>query len=282
VSPLASIFLRARSTDSIDHDSLERLLASLLARGRTAWPDLALSDEAFVERLGRTIAAGADVASRLGAIAAEDLYLVCACETGVPGAREALVDRFWRRIPAYLASMKPGATDVDDVRSIVWMKLFDRSSSLASYRGGSLSSWLKAIAVRTFLDLRSAGPTLPETDVSGAPPETARIRKWDRSLLFAAIRDVLPALPERERWLLHEHYFLGRPLPEIAASLNMTPVAVRQWLHRTRTAIEAETRRRLEADQGIRSDEFESLVRMLGETFDESLSGLLKKQPRRR
>src|SRR5436190_1483073 len=70
-----------------DRAALELLLASFYARGRHAHPRVAVSEQAF----GRHVAGCVTNSSpeSLADIAAEDLYLACACAGGVPGAATA-------------------------------------------------------------------------------------------------------------------------------------------------------------------------------------------------
>src|SRR4029077_12372822 len=74
--------------------SLAPLLASLYARGREAYPGLAVSEEAF----GRYLARCAADPKALSNLAVEDVYLACACSEGVRGATAEFDEKHGRVI----------------------------------------------------------------------------------------------------------------------------------------------------------------------------------------
>lgn len=71
-------------------DQLKTDLAAACARGRAAFAEVPLDDEIFVRHLARAAMRMSDGAA-LSALAAEDLYLACACLVGAPGAADALM-----------------------------------------------------------------------------------------------------------------------------------------------------------------------------------------------
>src|SRR5688572_9620205 len=65
-------------------------LARMLAEARAAWPDLAVSDEAFVDHLAGLIRGDGPVVADLRA---EDLMLACACRLGDTSAIATFIAR---------------------------------------------------------------------------------------------------------------------------------------------------------------------------------------------
>src|SRR3954447_20851908 len=75
-----------------DGAALEKLLASFYARGREAYPRIALDEEAFGRHLARC--AKEAKASSLADLPAPDIYLACACAARVRGAATAFERKF--------------------------------------------------------------------------------------------------------------------------------------------------------------------------------------------
>src|SRR3954470_12578420 len=69
--------------------TLEADLAAACARGHAAYGTLALDDLTFVRCLARAVKTGGADARAISTLALEDLFLACACLTGVEGAAEA-------------------------------------------------------------------------------------------------------------------------------------------------------------------------------------------------
>src|SRR4051812_17222957 len=76
-----------------DKEALEVLLIQCHADARKAWPRVSLPVEAFVAHVAERVPQdrpGVPVAKLLGMMALSDLYLACACATGVREAEEVL------------------------------------------------------------------------------------------------------------------------------------------------------------------------------------------------
>src|SRR5215510_425512 len=76
----------AAAKDLVLLADLDETIQKLLDRGRTAWPTLELSDDAFIRHLGERLALAPDPPRALLAVHAEDLFLACACARGLEEA----------------------------------------------------------------------------------------------------------------------------------------------------------------------------------------------------
>ena len=108
---LVAAFRAESSSPSVDEGAasdaaLEARLAGLVARGRAAYPELAVDGVAFVRFLARAVArAESEAPASLDAIEIEDLYLACACAAGVSGAAARFEELCGTRLGVVLAAV---------------------------------------------------------------------------------------------------------------------------------------------------------------------------------
>jgi RNA polymerase sigma-70 factor (ECF subfamily) len=126
-------------------------LAQLRDAGRAAWAGVTVDDEALGRFLGARLAAE-ELAPDAEPLAIADLYLACACFTGVPGASEALVRACEPPVRASLARLVSPA-EQPEVLQRVWSNLLvadgDTPPRIGQYRGrGSLIAFVRVAAVR--------------------------------------------------------------------------------------------------------------------------------------
>src|SRR5262245_26451515 len=99
---LVEVFREAAGAREMTGEKLDSFLQELLARGRAAWPSVAVPDEAFVRHLAAVCAPGEDAVERLRGLKAEELYLACACALGVKAAVAALDDVYLSQVKVFL------------------------------------------------------------------------------------------------------------------------------------------------------------------------------------
>src|SRR5262245_26794310 len=90
-------------------------LDAALARGRAAWPELAVPPERFLAALRGAIQDSPDPAAALERLAIEDLYLAQACATGAREALDAFSTRCEPSIEAGLRAMGLRAELIEEV-----------------------------------------------------------------------------------------------------------------------------------------------------------------------
>ena len=163
-----------------------------------------------------------------------DERLASLAARGVERAFETLVDRHRSHLVRSCARILPESEAEDAVQQALL------SAHQALQRNGAperFSPWLHRIAVNAALkQLRRTPEELPldeeRTDGVEQPSQTQERRERLRET-FAAVG----ALPARQRRALVLRELEGRSHAEIARSLGLTPGAVRQLIHRARSAV---------------------------------------------
>lgn len=267
---------------SVDHGGAPAVtggaaLAAVYLRAREAWPAVTVSRQAFEEH----------VRARLGDEApgahGEDLYLACACLLGAPGAEEEFHRVYLADIGSVLRGIDSSAGFTDEVRQILWEKLF-ATPKLADYSGrGPLANWVGVAAQRIALSLkrreapRQAMP-LPSADqlvAPGSDPELTYLRARYRPQLEEALAAALRSLSERERMILRLNLVGGATYARIGAMYRVNQSTVSRWFAAARERVSAALGRELRARLGIAAAEVQSLVRVVQDDFDLSLSRIL-------
>jgi RNA polymerase sigma-70 factor (ECF subfamily) len=281
---LRGVFARARPDLELPADAEEQL-AGLLARARQAFPELALDPGRFVAALGR--AAGQDLAVSLAELHAEDFALAVACADGVPGALERCDRQCGTAIAAAVARIDPGEDFRDEVRQVLWHRVFVGGPSqpprIASYSGrGPLAAWVAVAAQRVAIDLRRSAlrvaPIDPDVDdllPAAAHPEADYLRGRYRPEFEAAVRAALAGLPDRDRLLLRLTIVSGMSHEQVGAIYGVNQSTVSRWIARARAEVLSVTEREVCARLGLPHSEFRSLAGLFLSDLDLSLSRVL-------
>jgi RNA polymerase sigma-70 factor (ECF subfamily) len=253
-------------------------------KARAAWPGVEVSERAFFDYLGQRLPAQGDALSALAQLHAADLYLACACAAGDAVALRRFEASCVSQIDAVLARRGHAPDVIDEVKQIVRARLLvggarDRTSKIAEYSGrGALVGWLRAIAVRTALNLvraekRSAAGRdellLDLTD--GQHPELSYLKDRYQEAFAAAFRGALASLEPRDRLLLRQHTLDGLTADQIGALYGIHRVSAFRWLARARDRLQAATRRHLIESLRIAPAELESILRLIESRIDISL-----------
>ena len=141
--------------------------------------------------------------------------------------------------------------DPDQAADAVQEAFFSAYRNLASYRGGSVKSWLGRIAVNAAMDMqrsRRRKPSQPYPEFEDdswqppageqAEPEVQAVTAEQRRVLARA----LAALPTEQRTCIVMFDVEGYDYPEIARVLDISLGTVKSRIHRGRVAL----RQRLE------------------------------------
>ena len=254
-----------------------RDLADQLAAARARWPHAPDPDAAFAELVATR---GATAQARI-----EDLYLVWWCSSGDPAAIAAFEATFDDDLRAVTARFRELAAD--ELRQYLRIKLFvgtpESPPKIRDYAGsGSLKSWLRVTAVRSFIDLvRSSRAQryeqeLDEGDLLGlSTPAHVSIRAELGAAVKAAFAAAVAKLAPRQRVFLRHAYVDHHTLDQIAAHYSVHRTTVARTLAAAREQLIAETRAGVIAAIGVDSEELASVVRMLDSRIDLSLSRVL-------
>jgi RNA polymerase sigma-70 factor (ECF subfamily) len=219
--------------------------------------------------------------------AIEDLYLACACATGVAGAAAYFERRFGKVIRKAVARVISAPVDRDEAEQLTRRALLVRSQAgppkIASYAGeGPLESWVSVTAIRTAISLgRSGGTerqlrdrTLGEA-AGGADPELLVMKGELRAQVEAAFEQALERLGDRERLLLRLYLVSGMTMEDIGKTFDVAHQTVSRWLVRARKQVLAIVRRELARRLKISRSELRSIVRLVASQLNLSISRLL-------
>jgi RNA polymerase sigma-70 factor len=136
------------------------MLEGLWETARANWPNLSVPIEALDAYVRARVSADDEFAAALSRLNIPDLYLACACVSGVTGAIETFERMLMVRVPAFVRQVDKSSEFADEVCQLLRQKLFLASGNgpkIAQYSGqGTLLSWLRVAAVRTALNLREA------------------------------------------------------------------------------------------------------------------------------
>ena len=254
--PLETLFLDAlppeqREPFSADPRLGERL-TTLLARARTAWPGLSVTDERFLPFVAERVKEGSGP-ERLERMSVEDLYLACGCASGDPTAAEQFSARFFPAIEQAVARMEVPRAWVEDVRQTVYDKLFvgdgERPPGIRHYKGeGELLTWVRVVAVRQAIDVvrkrnrEQPVEELPEVVARDEDPELRFLKQRYGEEFRAVFHGVMERLTSKERNLLRYQLVSGLTLEQIAGLYRVNRSTVVRWLQKVRDKLLEETR----------------------------------------
>lgn len=247
------------------------------AVARSSWAGIAVAEEAYAAWLARRPDAPE--------VNDADQYLACACSLRAPGSLEAFDRAHLSKVGAMLARhhLAPGV--LEDLAQGLRERLFVQGH-IADYSGrGSLSSWLRVIAVRAAVDLtrKKSEALLPETSGSGplagvrAPGELELdyLKDAYRSAVGDALKASLRSLPSEQRNLLRLHFAEGLTLEELAGLFHVHRATVARRLAAARDAVLDDARRRFSAEMKVAPEEVDSLFLLVRSQVDVTLSSAL-------
>jgi RNA polymerase sigma-70 factor (ECF subfamily) len=281
---LADVYARACPSARLPAD-LEGRLQGIIARVRQAWPDLTVEPVRLVEAIAR--AAGDDVEAGLADLYVEDLALAVACADGVPNAL-AQCDRVCAgAIAAAVARVDRSADLRDEVRQILWQRIFvgtaGKSPRIHAYAGrGPLAGWVAVAAQRVALDLRRSearttglDPHADQVLPANQHPEIDYLRTRYKAEFEAAVREALAGLPDRDRLLLKLTIVSGLSHEQLANIYRVNQSTITRWIARAREQVLAATEREVCSRLGLPPGEFRSLAGLLVSRLDLSISRVL-------
>ena len=269
--------------------TLEADLAAACARGHAAFGELVLDNLTFARHLARTIKRGAADPRAISALAMEDLFLACACLTGINGAAAAFSARYGATIGRTIARIVRGADNGEVEQQLVASLLVGSVAAparIGSYAGKApLERWLGVAAQRAALmwlrenraETRAREGAAAEPAASGnTHPEMAFLKDRYRGDFEQALRESLGRLPERQRTLLRLHIVNGVSVEKIGQMFAVSQPTASRWLAAARETLLDDLKATLRNRLGASSQELASLAGMVASRLDLSLSMLLR------
>jgi RNA polymerase sigma-70 factor (ECF subfamily) len=279
---LAATFLSAvGDPERYTRDDLDTALTAVLARVRAAWPGVDIADDEFVRHLAKHL-------PELDADRAVDLYLAHACSTGADSALRAFETHVVPIARLALARFRYGDAFVADALQELRVRLLvGTPPRIAAYAGaGSLAAWIKVSAVRVAINLRNRDrrhtPTDDEPFVEEAlvDPELEVIRRRHQGDVEAAVRDEFRALAADDRLLLRFYMLDGLNIAEIGKIIGVSRATVGRRVVDVRARLLDGTRARLLRTLAISDSTLDSLLRIVRDHLDLTLSHLLASSER--
>lgn len=267
--------------------ALADALADAHARGRTAWPAVALDASTFARHLGSRL--GAET-SQLGELALDDLYLACALTQGNPAAIKVLERELFPQIVAVLARRGVAKDGVDELtqrlREHLLVGTTERPGRIADFRGrGSLRGWIIVAAVRMSdragqNERRTAAqPFVSVADPRAGEAEDALAKHEYRAELERACEQALLELPKRERALLRLQLCDGASIDQIGRIYGVHRATAARWLGRARELILEGARERLAVALGVEPAVAADIAELVHSQLDVSVARLLQTLP---
>lgn len=260
---------------------------SLLEGARQQWPELEVPLAVFASYLEERL-----TSEELAALAgdrAQELYLACACVSGVSGASEAFVRSFDGSITSALARMESNPAALGEAKQQLLVELLvgsERSRpKLAEYAGrGPLGAWLRVVATRVVLRMKKVAArweTLPERIAARSPtgalePELDLLRQQYAAELRACFGQALETLGSESRMLLRMHYLEGLTGAQLSAVLGISRATLNRRLAAARQSVLEDALRRLEKQLGLGSNEVQDVLRALRSVIELSVARLLR------
>jgi RNA polymerase sigma-70 factor (ECF subfamily) len=263
---------------------LAAVLGDLWVRARVEWPELELSQEAFLDHVAERVPPDAD-GNVLGELFAADLYLAAAC--------------FHREVAAIVACERAHADDIErgfdslgatpGLREETWQRLRERifvgvgdqPPAIGSFTGrGSLRKWLRVAATRLALNVirsqRRETPLDQAPDLEDAADdlELGHFKRTYQAAFKQAFGEALGSLTAEKRTLLRMHLLDKMTIDDIAALHHVHRTSAARWLREARADLADGTRERLRVQLGIAGDELESVMKIVRSRLDLSLTRL--------
>lgn len=224
----------------------------------------------------------------LAELRAADLLLTSLCLQGDAPALAHFDQLLVREVSRAVRPLDEGNTLVDEVAQQVREKLLVGAGGgplLASYAGqGSLTGWLRAVAVRTALNARRPAAreapvsTLPDHPLADPDPELALLRARYRELFRVAFAGAIAALSPRERTILRLTSLDGLTLAQVAPMYGKDLSTISRWLSNARESLLNSTRTALTEVLGVSRAELDSVMRAADSELNLSLARLLESE----
>jgi RNA polymerase sigma-70 factor (ECF subfamily) len=260
---------------------LQQRLEEVIDAAERAWPQLRLDRAAFVgyvaDRLPKKIAASAP----LSEIHWSDLYLACACVSGLPTAIAAFERVHLAQVGSFVRRVDASPDFIDELRQRLRERLLvGTAPRLAEYTGaGPLAGWLRVVAIRQALNAVRADERARRRAVLAHPltSNSELVDRRYRSALEQAFRVALASLAAQQRQILRLHYLERLSQEELARRHNIDRSTMSRRLAAMRELVLERTHRELQRlIPGLTTSSRDSLVRALRSHIDLNLESVLK------
>jgi RNA polymerase sigma-70 factor (ECF subfamily) len=265
---------------------LEARLAAALGAAREAWPQIAVSDDAYLGHLARHLAS-CEPEDGFDHLHPAELLLALGCAEGDAAAVAAFTKEYGPDIDGALRRFRGVDLSQDDLRQALSEKLFvareGKAPKIAEYAGqGFLQNWVRITAVRTFTDLtraRQRKRESPEEELlqlaDGGDLELSFLKKHYRAAFKQAFEGAVASLESGERTLLRQSVVRGLSIDQLAALYSIHRATAARRVQRAREALLLNTRAKLMSQLAIGEGELDSVMKLIHSRLDISIHRVL-------
>ena len=260
-------------------------LVALDARARAAWPTVAIDRADFLDYLADRLSPDAQP-NTLDDLFVEDLYLACGCARGEPAAIVACERAYANDVERGLDAINLATSLRDEVWSRLRARIFvatpEAPPAISTFTGtGSLKKWLRVAATRLGLNVvreRHREAPMPEMDLPDAADDLAlgHLKRTYQAAFKEAFAAALAELTAEQRTLLRMHIIDKLTIDDLARMHKVHRTSTARWLREAREALSDGTRERLHAAFGLAGEEGDSIINVVRNRLDLSLSRLYR------
>lgn len=288
---LAKTFSENRhAAGELDLHELEEKLGRVIESARKTWPDAIVDVHEFVAQLARRMIPGKRLDEWFANVHAADLYLCCGCARGDAQSIAIFEQAVLPLVVPAIVSIDPSPTFVAEAKQQVRQKLLvsadGRPPKIVEYAGfGPLVHWLRAVALRTALNLRRANnreETLASDDQLLELPaqvndlELEYLKTRYRKDFSEAFRAAVACLSPQDRNVLRLHFVDGLSLSQVGSAYQADKSTVSRWIAKSRLMLLQQTRKELSNRLQLDSKELDSLMHLVNSQLDLSISAVLR------
>ncbi len=259
--------------------SIERIVAA----GRIAFPDIAVSVEAIAPLIRHRLE-GEESPELL---AADEIYLACACAIPDGSAIMAFERRYFSVIPAALSRLALARDEISEIEQQLRIRLFVADGSdaprVVTYAGqGQLGGLVRVAAIRLGLSLlRHRGKLEVDSDgfeqlpIADDDPALACLKALHRTAFRSAFEEAISELLPRERSLLNLALVKNLSIDRIGAIYGVHRATAARWVAAARSSLADGVHRTLGIKLGVSPAELGDLLPLVESQLELSLERLL-------
>lgn len=207
--------------------------------------------------------------------------LVAKCVEGDAASLRTFERDYVSQLRSTISRIDKDDAFIDEVLQHLRTRLLMGEKRLATFAGQApLISWLRAVAVRTALNVRRATPKYEITDddalelvsAAGPEPELLVLRQRHGAQFRDAFRTALKELTARERNVLRLQALDGLTLEQVGKLHDVNKSTVSRWLTHVHETLARRTRDLLGERLALDSAQLDSLMRAMRSNLELSLS----------
>jgi RNA polymerase sigma-70 factor (ECF subfamily) len=252
--------------------------------GRAALPELPASRDALLPLIRQRLD-GEDTPDEL---AADEIYLACACALAEPAAIAAFEQRYFSAIPAALSRLALGRDEISEIAQLLRIRLFvpdaDGIARVVTYAGrGQLGGLVRVAALRAGLNLlRDRGRIEPSSGeledipITRDDPALAHLKSQHRTAFKAAFEEAIATLEPRERTLLDLAIVKGVGIDKLGTIYGIHRATAARWVAQARDNLARAVQRVLGAKLGVAKADLADLAQLVESQLELSLERLLR------